>query len=682
MVPGVAGALGFGGRRLDPDLPRRLAQLLSGTGPVGTWEGDTVLLARAGYNSTGREGPGLISDGQVTVGFEGRIQNRRSLIAPLGLLPNASDSDIILAGYRHWQEQLPRQLLGVFTVAIVDFEKRYLLLVTDALGLRPVYYHQGTYEFTFGTDVRHVLAGAGLSATLNGRKLMEFVSPLCVLDEGWYLPEETFFQGVGLLPFATAAVVSFDGTARSWKYWKPPTKLNRTRSSAADWACDFRDLFYAVVEDHLDTPYPIGAELSGGIDSSSLVCVAQDILQGQGRSERPFHTYTLSYDSRGDRSEIGRVRGLHKQYAQIRGRILPADHLIAPLECGEFRAYRPAAHPCRLNLPESFVFLAQTAAAAGCRVLLSGEGADWYLEGSDLIWDSLIRTRNWKLLRQGIRTLLGRGSLALVLRYLYRYACRPLAPRWLAARAFVREYYEATWSESLPGLFTPEFVRQMLPLLREQRRALARGRRFETWAQRLESDLMFPPNHGWQGIPIDVEMRLPYLDRRLVDFGLAVPPEFKFECAPGFTSHYGARKVLQRRGLVGVVPERILNCSVKALYGSPVVQRLKQHLLPVFASGHQVLLAELSVIRMDRLLPAAQELVANPHVAEDDPLIPWLDTLLGLEVWMRAAFPVVSSSQSAWHEHAVGQGWPRHSSRLRRPRSSTTASTRTCTPRS
>src|SRR5262249_19861996 len=142
--------------------------------------------------------------------FEGRVNNRRRLIAQLRLSPEASDTEIIWAAYGHWQEQLPRQIVGVFTIAIVDFDKGALLLFTDALGLRPIYYHQGVERFTFGTDVQQVLAGAGLSPTLHDRKLMEFVSPLCLVDEGWYLPEETFFQGIRLLPFATVAAVSFD----------------------------------------------------------------------------------------------------------------------------------------------------------------------------------------------------------------------------------------------------------------------------------------------------------------------------------------------------------------------------------------------------------------------------------------------------------------------------------------
>jgi len=96
----------------------------------------------------------------------------------------------------------------------------------------------------------------------------------------------------------------------------------------------------------------------------------------------------------------------------------------------------------------------------------------------------------------------------------------------------------------------------------------------ECWAQRLEHELLFPPNYPWQGIPVDVEPRHPYFDRRLVEFGLEVPPELKFTFGADKKSHYACRKTLQRVGLVGILPDEFISLDVKTTYGQPVVKRI------------------------------------------------------------------------------------------------------------
>jgi asparagine synthase (glutamine-hydrolysing) len=638
MIPGICGIVRFDSAPVAGEPFAHMQRHLGNGAPVRTLTGGGYALAQAGYDSTGYEGECLASRDGVTLAFEGRITNRRDLLRKLRLASGSSYAQLLLAGYARWQDGLLGQLLGPFTLAIFDEARGGLLLATDPLGLRPLYYHRAAGQVVFGSDVRQVLAGAGLESRLEMAKVMEFLSPGYVVDEGWTYPETTFFRGVQLLPYASCLWLSRDGRAYQRRYWHPPQKLSRKWSSAADWAAEFRALFEQVVGEHLETTYPLGCELSGGIDSGALACVAWDILERCGRGDHPFHSYTLTYNCRSLGGEMDKVRSVWARHPAIRGHVLEADHLCGPLEGGPWQAFRPFAHPCRLNIPESFVALAQDAAGDGCKLLLSGEGADWYLEGTDVIWDSAVRAGNWPLVRRAVRALLARGSWRLVARYLGRFALQPLLPRWLSARAFVREYYEATWKGRLPAFFTPAFRGDMRRFLREQCRAFLRRDPLECWSQRLEFELLFPPNHGWQSLPIDVELCLPYLDWRLVAFGLTVPPEYKFSYSPGTTSHYGARKVLQRWGLKGLVPPEVLESQVKATYGWPVARRMQQSLLAALETSAPVQVADLGIVDMDRLLPLARRVAADPRLAGDHPGIEWLDAILQLEMWLRSAF--------------------------------------------
>lgn len=143
----------------------------------------------------------------------------------------------------------------------------------------------------------------------------------------------------------------------------------------------------------------------------------------------------------------------------------------------------------------------------------------------------------------------------------------------------------------------------------------------------------------------NLEVRHPYLDRRLLDFGLSVPPEFKFEFHQGKISHYGSRKVLQRKGLKGIVPPEILESQIKATYGSPVVRRLKAYLPQVFAQSRQSLVAEFGIIQAEKFREAMWRVISDENISDADEILPWLDAVLHLELWLQANFEEIPSTR-------------------------------------
>lgn len=641
MNPGICGIISLDGHDVDRDTFERMQNLLTSKGKTECVRARKYCLAQAGYGSSCHKNACVFTRENTSFCFEGRIDNRQTLAAELSLPQDAEYGTIIFLAYRRWREDLVKFLHGAFTLVIVDQNNGKAVLANDHMALRKLFFRIDKSKIVFGSDVRQILIGTGTRAKLHLPKAAEFLSPMCVIDEGWSKPEETLFESVQMLDWATHVVVQLNtGHVSKSRYWNPPQRLIRTTDSVEEYASEFTRLFYKVLSEQLgNSGSTLGSELSGGIDSGVLVCVASDILRKRGLfPTKNLHTYTLVLDDENSSKESEKIERIKGMYPEISTHFLDSSNFCGYLELSSFRSCRVIHQPCRMNIPEGFALLAQEASEDGCEVLFSGEGADWYLEGSDLVWDSLVRSRNWSRLKNYMDVLLSRGSFGKVVRYLLRYGIRPLAPRWFSVRSYINEYYSATKKGNLPDVFTRGFKSLMEDCLSDQMKILASKNSFESWSQRQEYDLLFPPNHNWQGVAINPEPCFPYLDRRLIEFGLEVPPEYKFVLADSNKSHYGSRKMLQRVGFEGIVPPEILWSQEKIRYGSPVVKRLRQYFNPVFGTTKNIHTADLGIVDVGKLMSLASPILCSDAIPEDHPLIPWLDSILGLEVWLQANY--------------------------------------------
>lgn len=389
------------------------------------------------------------------------------------------------------------------------------------------------------------------------------------------------------------------------------------------------------MRDFLDSRYPIGADLSGGIDSGCNVAVAADLMSKGEIDAHDFHTFTAVF-GKGSLTEKVKIDSVLNRWPFIEQHYIQGDDLCNFLESGQYKDLRATANCSRMNIPESYVAICQLAARLGCRSVLTGEAADWYLEGTDAIWDSLIKSGNSKELMRSAKILRARSNAKTFAKYMYMYALRPLLPGRLGTEEYLREYYASTLHAEVPDLFTESFTKDLQELMRQQIAMLRKKKRLSTWNQQLEHDLMFPPNHGWQGIAVDTELKLPYLDKRLLEFGLTVPPEFKFRLDDDRVSHYGSRKCLQRYGLEDIVPHEIIQSQHKEVYSTPVDNRLSESLPVVFADPYKALVTEMDITDPKKLRKAILYALSDECADPADPVTAWLDTLLSLELWLRA----------------------------------------------
>ena len=235
-------------------------------------------LAIFDLSELGRQ-PMLSPDGQVALVFNGAIYNfvelRDQLIAKGYRFISATDTEVLIHGYREWGiESLVGRLRGMFAIALWDAPARTLHLVRDRLGVKPLLYVERDGTIAFASTVR-ALKSAGLVHEIDAEAMAEF------LEFGFVTERRAIYRGARKVPPATI-VTWRDGTSTARRYWQSPQADEGTNGSAvsfSDAVATTERLLLQAVERRLQADVPVGALLSGGIDSA-LVCWAIRELGG------------------------------------------------------------------------------------------------------------------------------------------------------------------------------------------------------------------------------------------------------------------------------------------------------------------------------------------------------------------------------------------------------------------
>jgi asparagine synthase (glutamine-hydrolysing) len=489
------------------------------------------------------------SDGRCFVVYNGEIYNflelRREL-EDLGCrFHSRSDTEVLLNGYAQWGLDVLNRLVGMFAFAILDVAARKLLLARDFFGIKPLYYTFWRDGFAFASELKPLLNLPGVSRNVNPQRLYEYLRA-GLTDQGG----ETLFAGIYQLPAAHYLELSIDcprAIPQPKRYWEIDLS-NRCELSFAQAAEQFRDLFLDSVRLHLRSDVPVGAALSGGIDSSSIVMAMRALSPDQD-----IHTFSYLADDPVLNEErwvdiIGASARtvVHKVTSEPEQLVADLEHLV-DLQ-GE-----PFASTSIYSQQRVF----QAARTAGIKVMLDGQGADELLGGYDVYaaarLASLLRGHEWqeaarfwhKVSKLPKRTklwqLLGQflfpSSVQAGLRYLVG---RELWPAWMN-----RSWFDERGVEG-------------------QAQAHSRKGLLETLKRTLtETSLpMLLRYEDRNSMACSIESRVPFLTPQLAGFVLSLPEEYII--APDGTS-----KAVLRAAMRGIVPDTILNRNDKIGFETP-----------------------------------------------------------------------------------------------------------------
>ena len=548
----------FGGRITPPAYFERAKTILGVYGPDGQREhvGDGIRILYFQFHTTFESRlevqPFIVPSGTLFV-WDGRLDNREELVtATDDLKPNAPDVQIAARAFAAWGAGCLGKFVGDWALAIWQPDERSLLLARDFLGVRPLFYLADEQSITWSSVLDPLVLCSDKNLELEKECLAGWLSSF---------PSEhlTPYRGICAVPPASFVLIRA-GSKTVQRYWDFNSEKTIRYRSDDEYQEHFLAVFREAVKRRLRSDSPILAELSGGVDSSSIVCVADDLIAQQAASVSRFDT--ISYFNRDEpnwneepyfaRVEARRGRtGLHVDVGN--GNDFRTDR-----ECfGVLPSSKSASVKAEVSL-------ARCLRAGGHRVVLSGIGGDEVLGGVPNplpeLADLLVTGRFEKLARKMLEWALPTRKPLLYLIQELIFAFLP--PSWVPSREAARP---APWLAN-------DFVKS--------HKAAIDGypRRFRWFSQapsfqanlatleaiRRQLSCACPPQDQL------FEKRYPFLDRTLLEFLFAIPREQIVRPLQ--------RRSLMRRALRGIVPEEILDRRRKAFIARSPLMAIAQRL--------------------------------------------------------------------------------------------------------
>jgi len=565
----MCGIFGAVGPMAEP-LARRALRCLSHRGPDG--EGvfhdpdANVALAhtRLAILDLSPAGAQPMTDGrrQATLVFNGEIYNYRELRRELSeghAFRSTGDAEVLLAAYLRWGDAMLSRLNGIFALAVYDHRDGSVLLARDFMGLKPLYVARSPRHFAFGSEIKALMHVPDLDRTVDLQGVANYVAYL-------YGPgERTMLRGVRKLRPGHALRLARDGRSREWRFHEPSfpgQPLPFTRQGAV---AEMRLRLETAVGRQMVSDVPVGAFLSGGIDSSAVCAYAS-------REAKGLDCFTLRVTGSRGRSQEGFGEDLPfaRQMASAIGarlhvvdidvdRMLDLDRLVWLLD-------EPQADPAALATHA----ICRAAREAGVKVLLSGAGGDDILAGYRRHAAQKLE-RLWRWLPATARRSLESASRRLPVRLAWGRRLR---------KGFIRAgespesrmvaYHQWIERDALSALWSPE-VRSSgaLPDPDEALRATLESA--PAGSSDLDRMLLLDSAHflcdhnlnyiDKMSMAVGVEVRAPLLDPDLVSLAARLPADFKLR---GLTGKWAFREAMR-----GVLPAEILARS-KTGMGAPV----------------------------------------------------------------------------------------------------------------
>ncbi len=569
-MSGIVGLFNRDGAPADRGLIDALTRFLSFVGPDArnAWANGAIALGHTLLKTTREPKAGeqpASFEGKFWIVADARIDARDELAAKLAkferkVREGAPDFEWILNAYAAWGRNCVEHLRGDFAFAIWDAASKSLFCARDHFGVKPFYYTELGEQILFSNVLDCVRMHPEVSADLNDAAVADFLLFGLNCDV-----RTTTFRDIQRLPPAHTLMASSSGV-RVERYWSAPTDGHIRYKDARAYSEHFNDIFQLAVADRLRNDR-VAILMSGGLDSAAVAATARDASRAaKPGSGSDIHAYTMVYESIVADDEGRYAREL-------------AQYLKIPIECIALDGLRPfegwpaggaaASNQCGSEPESGFywpepvddpfmagLFVQFRAIAKNCRVALSGDGNDNLMHFE--MWPyakSLVRENEWTTLALQLPAYLRRrrspvpGAVRRLKKLWGKDELAPEFPKWVSPAFAARLGLKDRAAEPLQ---LPRGSAH--PVLPTGHASLS----LPQW-----SNLFEMQNPGVTKCP--VEMRHPFLDLRVVNFLLSLPP-FPL---------YMEKKLL-REALAGRVPESIRTRRKTPLAGDALGHFLKQ----------------------------------------------------------------------------------------------------------
>jgi len=558
-------------------------------------------------------------DGTIWIVFNGEIYNyqelRNRLLAKGHVFKTQTDTEVIVHLYEEFGPQCLEKLRGMFAFALWDQNQKSLFLARDRVGIKPLYYSLNRNNIVFASEIKAILADPSINRKLAPEIIDRFLTFL-------YLPgEETLLQDVGKLAPGHYLLLK-DGKAEIRQYWDIQFCKPAERPSLKDAEDELSNLLAETVELHMIADVPVGVLLSGGVDSTAVLSCAAE------RTDKEISTFTVGFSDSGVADE--------RPYARLAAETYGAKHYDMTITASDFADFlpkyvwhmeEPVCEP-----PAVALYYVSKLAREYVKVLLSGEGGDEAFAGYDnyrsLVWLERLK-QVWPAANRPASQGLSRANSWFHSARVAKYA--PLVnatfPDYYYSRTStpyrysgngIGELYSADFLKLIDREYTIEPVRKLFAVVKDQ--AVLDQMLYidtKTW---LTDDLLLKADK--MTMANSLELRVPLLDHRLLEFAASLPPHYKLN---GFALKYIWKKAMAKR-----VPDRILKrrkAGFPVPYAFWLRNNLRDQIRAILTDRKAVERGYFEKAAVERLVNANND--SGAHSKE-------VFSLVALELWHRA----------------------------------------------
>ncbi|MEW6127508.1 MAG: asparagine synthase (glutamine-hydrolyzing) [Acidobacteriota bacterium] len=624
------------GRQINENLLVRMRDSLTHRGPdeAGLYLDGNIGLGHRRLSIvdlSGGKQPMTNEDRTIFLSYNGEIYNhrevRKGLIKRGHHYATSSDSETLVHLYEERGRHLVEELRGMFAFAIWDSNRKTLLLARDRLGIKPLYYHlRNDGTLYFASEIKALLEARATRPALNYAVLADFAANRSPSGE------ETLFSGIKrLLP----------GHTLSWQnggidiepYWNVSFAKTPERLSEKIYLAQFNELFEEAVRLRLMADVPLGAFLSGGIDSSAIVEVMSRSVT------EPIKTFSVAFAER-EANEL--------EYARLIARTFKTDHheiIVHPQQFFDalptliYQEDEPIAHPSSLPL-----YFVSKLASEQVKVVLTGEGSDELLAGYGKYRNTIYNLKLGRNYHQRVPQSIKR-QIHQAIKQLPNTSPvkQKLTRTFLCLAPDLEEIYFDNFSvfsrHQQSSLFTSQTIERMTEY-NPYRDSLDYGKHSdaETLLDKLLAidmktylqELLMKQDQ--MSMAASIESRVPFLDHKLVEFAARLPVNMKLR---GRTTKYILREAMRGR-----LPKAILSRR-KMGFPVPVGSWLRHsftHILDEYVTGERAIAR--GIFNRDYV-----KALVNRHLdgeRHDERL--WM--LINFEIWQRQFFDGEYQNQS------------------------------------
>lgn len=558
---GIAGIIGFSDHDQVEHTIQDMKAALKHRGPdgEGIWISHKPSIAFGhqrlsiiDLSSSGAQ-PMTSSDGRFVITYNGEFYNYREMRLQCeergSIFKSHSDTEVIVECYRHWKTECFKSFSGMWAFVIYDKEENKVVFCRDPFGIKPLYYGYLEGKLYFASEPKGVRAADSRFDKIDDITVKLF-EEYGYLDRG----DWTFYSRIKRFPHAHYAVIDLDreGYAMCFtRYWSPPSEIKKI--DLQDAACELRRLLTRSVELHLRSDVPVGACLSGGLDSSAIVCIGSTLLPAGNR----FHTFTTKYP-------------LHREFDESHWAQKVIDHTnaqptyIEPSFDSFVSDYEHLVSMQDEPFGSTSIFAQYSVfkkiSESRVKVILDGQGADEQLAGYHGYFETylafLLNAGRWmKYLTEG-------ASLKKIHGYKF-------TPDWKGILQGIKR--RISNNKDALKVNTPLNSNSIDEMELRVKEIIIPADNFEQLLTNLTTESNLPELLRYEdrdSMAFSIESRVPFLEPGIVNFLLSLPAGLKIR--------RGVTKAVLREALSGLVPDEVRLRVDKMGFPAPEKMLLKQ----------------------------------------------------------------------------------------------------------